>query len=172
MNHLRAPFSLQYKDSCVISTIFQQYYEQSYPTLWESRPGALIQSIMQLRGGRTNSPAEGCQWTGRKCKGKVGKVLHPSSSFQSNCWSTLPPCLCMPILLGSVPTWGNLKTWLELESMFHTFENVYPPSWMIEKNLNQILLESKKKKKKRVFLVTSTGLDRSPKEQSHMQQKV
>ena len=85
MNHLSAPFSLQYKDSCVISTIFQQYYEQTYLTLWESRLGALIQSIIQLRDSRTNSPAEGCQWTAKKGKGKVSKVLHLSSSFQSNC---------------------------------------------------------------------------------------
>lgn len=85
MNHLSAPFSLQYKDSCVISTIFQQYYEQSYLTLWESRAGAPIQSIMPLRDGRTNFPAEGCQWTGRKGKDKGGKALHLSSSSQSNC---------------------------------------------------------------------------------------
>lgn len=34
---------------------------------------------------------------------------------------------------------------LELESKFHTSENVSPSSQMIEKNLNQILLESGKK---------------------------
>ena len=145
MNHLNAPFSLQYKDSCVISAIFQQYYEQSYLTLQESRPGALLQSTLQLRGSRTNSSAEGCQCTGRKGMGKAGNVLHLSSSFQGNCWPTLPPWLCIPILLAWVPTWGNLEMWLELESMFHTSENVYPPSRMIEKNLNQILLESEKK---------------------------
>lgn len=144
MNHLSAPFSLHYKDSCVISAIFQPYCEQSYLPLWESRPGALVQPIIQLRDSRTNSPAEGCQWKVRKGKGKVSKVSHLSSSFQSSCWPTLPPCLGMPILLGSVPTWGNLKMWLQLESMFHTSESVYAPSWMTEKNLNQILLESEK----------------------------
>lgn len=146
MNHLSAPFSLQYKDSCVISTIFQQSYEQSSLTWWESGAGALLQPIMQLRQKKFS--CRRLSMDSERGKGKVGEACHLPSSFQSNCWARVPPWLSMPVSLGSVPTSGNLKPRLELESTFRTSQNVYPPAQMIEKNLNQILLESEKKKKK------------------------
>lgn len=71
MNHLSALFSLQYKDSCVISTVLQQYYEQWDLTWWESRQGVLIQPIIQLREVEQILLSMGSQWAQRKRKGKV-----------------------------------------------------------------------------------------------------